>query len=211
MNYKIDSIDYNVIILKKNNKNTYIRIDDNLNIIVTTNYLISKKQIEKLLDENQKQLKKMINTKQNKNEKNKKFYFLGKNYDIIIVNNFDNIQIIEDKIYVKNKKELEKWLNKQIKTLFSERVDYWYHIFEENIPYPSIKYRNMKTRWGVCNRKTNTITLNTNLIKYDISDLDYVIIHELSHFVEFNHSSKFWNVVSKYCKDYKKKRKDLKE
>ena len=46
----------------------------------------------------------------------------------------------------------------------------------------------MKTRWGVCNIKDNSVTLNSKLIEYDIQALDYVIIHELSHFIHFNHS-----------------------
>ena len=69
----------------------------------------------------------------------------------------------------------------------------------------------MKTRWGVCNKKTNTVTLNSELIKYDISKIDYVIIHELSHFLHFNHSRSFWNQVEKYCPNYKKIRNELKD
>lgn len=69
----------------------------------------------------------------------------------------------------------------------------------------------MKTRWGVCNRKDNSVTLNSELIRYEADKLDYVIIHELSHFVHFNHSKNFWNLVSKYCPNYKQARKDLKE
>ena len=69
----------------------------------------------------------------------------------------------------------------------------------------------MKTRWGVCTKKNITVTLNTNLIKYDIECLDYVIIHELSHFIEFNHSTNFWKIVSKYCKNYKEIKRKLKE
>ena len=68
----------------------------------------------------------------------------------------------------------------------------------------------MSTRWGVCNKKTKTITLNSELVKYNIDKLDYVIIHELSHFIYFNHSKSFWNQVGKYCPNYKQIRKDLK-
>jgi predicted metal-dependent hydrolase len=108
-------------------------------------------------------------------------------------------------------KVLEKWLNTSMDNLYLERYNYWYKMFEENIPYFKLKKRNMKTRWGVCNLKSNTITLNTNLIKYDIECLDYVIIHELSHLLEFNHSDNFWKIVSKYCKNYKKIKNKLKE
>ena len=55
----------------------------------------------------------------------------------------------------------------------------------------------MTSRWGVCNIKNHNVTLNLELSKYDISALDYVIVHELSHLIEFNHSKNFWNIVEK--------------
>ena len=82
--------------------------------------------------------------------------------------------------------------------------------FDENIPYPILKIRTMKTRWGVCNRKVKSVTLNFNLVKYDYYCLDYVIVHELSHFVHFDHSKEFWNTVSKYYPNYKIIQKKLK-
>lgn len=209
MIYEINNKKYNIIFVKKNNKNIYLRIDDDLNILVTGN--CSKKTIENMLITNIKKIDKMIENKSKEVNKKSKFYFLGKNYDIITISTFSKIQIIDDKIYINNLKGLNKWLKEQIINIYLKRLDYWYNTFEEKIPYPNLKYRNMKTRWGVCNRKTNTITLNTNLIRYDIECLDYVIIHELSHFVEFNHSKNFWNVVSKYCKNYKEIKRKLKE
>ena len=209
MKYMIDGKEYNVVILKKNNKNTYIRIDDDLNILITTNKY-TLKLIQNLLDNNKIKIYKMILKKEKELEKNLKFYYLGKNYDIIIIRTFNKVEIIDDKIYVKDLKELNKWLNNRMKEVYLERLNYWYNRFSK-IPYPKLKYRNMKTRWGVCNRKNISITLNTNLIKYDIECLDYVIIHELSHFIEFNHSKAFWNIVSKYCTNYKEIRKKLKE
>ncbi len=210
MIYKIDDEEYNVVIIKKNNKNTYIRIDNDLNIVITTR-TTSLKYINDLLNKNINQLRKMINSKEKQNEKNIKFYYLGKKYDIITIRTFDKVEMIDDKIYTPNMKVLEKWLNTSMDNLYLERYNYWYKMFEEKIPYFKLKKRNMKTRWGVCNRKSNTITLNTNLIKYDIECLDYVIIHELSHLLEFNHSDNFWKIVSKYCKNYKKIKNKLKE
>jgi len=63
----------------------------------------------------------------------------------------------------------------------------------------------------VCNKKNKTVTLNSELIKYSIDKLDYVIIHELSHFIHFNHSKDFWNLVSKYCPRHKEIRKELRD
>ena len=76
---------------------------------------------------------------------------------------------------------------------------------------PKLKIRNMKSRWGVYNKKNHSVTLNTHLIEYDIEKLDYVIYHELSHIIHFDHSKEFWNLVSKYCPNYKIIRKDMKE
>ena len=122
-----------------------------------------------------------------------------------------SIDIVGDKIYVSDKKILDKWLKKEMVRIFEERLKYNYSKFTENIPYPSLKVRNMKTRWGVCNRKNLSITLNSNLIRETIDKIDYVIIHELSHLVHFNHSASFWSVVGKYCPQYKMIRKELKE
>ena len=67
----------------------------------------------------------------------------------------------------------------------------------------------MKTRWGVNNQLSKTITLNSELLKKDLDLLDYVIIHELCHFYEANHSSAFWAHVEEYYPKYKEARKRL--
>ena len=69
----------------------------------------------------------------------------------------------------------------------------------------------MKSRWGVYNKVNHSVTLNSKLIEYPVEILDYVIIHELSHVQHFNHSKDFWALVSKYCPEYKIRRKELKE
>ena len=207
MKYVVNDIEYEVIIEKKNNKNTYIRIRDN-KIYITTNYFVSKSYIQSLLDKNYDVIKKMIEKNNQRLERSNKFYYLNKEYDIIFVNYCD-IEINDNKIFVKSEDYLNKWLKKNTEIIFKERLDYIYNLFEENIPYPKLKIRKMKTRWGVCN-KNNSITLNSELIRYSYDQIDYVIIHELSHFIHFDHSKDFWNLVSKYCKNYKEIRKSLK-
>lgn len=210
MKYIVDGEEYTVIINKKNNKNTYIRVKEDLIIYVTTNYFVTNGMVKKILDDNYNYLKKNIERMKIKQEKNREFYYLGNKYDIIIIDN-KKIEIIDNRIYVKSIDSLNRWLKKEMKRIYAERLSIIYNRFSENIPYPSLRLRHMSTRWGVCNKKTITITLNTELIKYNIRCLDYVIVHELSHLVYFNHSKDFWSLVSKYCPNYKEIKKELKD
>ena len=115
----------------------------------------------------------------------------------------------ENKIIIANEKMLDSFLESEILEAFSKHLNYWFNQFEENIPIPNLKIRKMKSRWGVCNTKNHNITLNYYLYRYDLECLDYVIVHELSHFLEGNHSKNFWRVVEKYYPNYKEIRKKL--
>lgn len=206
VNYNNNS--YDVEIIKKNNKNIYIRVKES-KIIITCNYFVTRRQIEKLIEENYNSITKMIDKDNKRLEKKDKFYLFGSIYDIIY--GFNDLEIKENKIYVLNQSKLEKYINAKIKEIYKEKLNYWYNIFEEKIPTPNLKIRKMTSRWGVCNLKNKNVTLNYYLYKYDIKCLDYVIIHELSHFIYPNHSKKFWSLVEKYCPEYKVLRKKLKE
>lgn len=210
IDYRLDGKKYHVNIIRKNNKNTYIRVNENLEIVVTTNYLTPKREIKNLLDSNADFLRKVLRKVKHRQEKESDFYYLGTKYDIIRVP-FDNIEIEENKLYYRDDKQLEKWLKKETKKIFAERLDYCYNLFEENILFPKLKIRSMKTRWGVCNKRDDSITLNSKLIRYSLHEIDYVIIHELSHLVHFDHSKEFWETVEKYMPDYKKSVRVLKE
>ena len=208
--YNLDGKTYNVEVVFKNNKNTYIKVKEDLTIYVTTNIFTPKREIKKLLDREKPFLRKVLNKVKARSEKDLDFYYLGCKYDIIKVP-FETLEIDEDKLYVKDDKTLDKWLKKEMLRVFEERLQYCFNLFEEKIPFPKLKVRKMKTRWGVCNRRDLSVTLNSKLIRYDIFIIDYVIIHELSHLVHFDHSKAFWKTVEKYMPNYKKAVKVLKE
>ena len=208
MKIEIDGKLYEVEIIKKNNKNIYVRVK-NGKIVVTANYLTSKDSILKLINDNKKSIVDMINKDIKKQDKNDNFYYFGKKYDVIY--GFSDIDITDDKIYVYDMRSLDKYISKNIYEIYLDRLNYWYNVFEEDIPKPNLKIRKMTSRWGVCNIKNHNVTLNYQLSKYDICCLDYVIVHELSHFIYPNHSRDFWNLVGKYYPKYKDCRKMLKE
>ena len=210
MKYLLNGIYYDVSITRKANKNTYIRLKDGM-IKVTTSYFVSDKQIVKILDQNQAFLLKSIEKICAKQKRDENCIILGEKYDIIIIDNINEIDVQNKKIYISDKEKLERLVVKSFFKVFEERLLHNYQLFQEKIPFPKLRIRKMKTRWGVCNRKDIKITLNSELLKYGIEEIDYVIIHELAHLVVFNHSKEFWNVVSKYCANYKEIRKKLKE
>lgn len=208
MTMNITMNNYNVNIIRKNIKHTYIRVKNN-EIVVTTNYLTPKIYINKLIKDNAEYLEKMINHQKKKEEKNKDFYLFGTKYNIIYDTNYKNVVIENNNIITPNDIVLTKYLDSIIKETFSKQLKFWYNIFEEKIPVPNLKIRKMKSRWGVCNTKNNNVTLNYYLYKYNKDCLDYVIVHELSHFLEGNHSKNFWKIVEKYYPNYKETRKKL--
>ena len=202
---------YEIVIIKKNNKNTYIRVKEDLKIYVTTNRFTSNRSIEKLINDNYSSIISMINKASKKKEKSEKSMILGKEVDVISFSLQDEPELYNNKFYVKDVSKLDKYIKEYEFKVFSERLNIVYNKFVENIPYPKLKIRKMTTRWGVCNKRDKTVTLNLELIRMDIKYLDYVITHELSHFIHFDHSKDFWNLVGKYCSNYKELRKEMRD
>lgn len=198
-----------IILKKKGNKNTYLRIKEDLKLYVTTSFFTTERKVKSIIEENMDSIIKMYEKQSYKQDLKKGFYYLGKKYDVVRTNNNDIIFGTE-KIFVPNDLDLDKWIKKEATKLFKERLDYWYSNFDRKIPYPSLTIRKMTSRWGVCNSKLIRVTLNLELIRKDISCLDYVIVHELSHFIEMNHSDRFWKVVASNYKNYKEVRRIMK-
>ena len=211
MIYNLDGIDYEVVIERKNNKHIYIRVKEDMKIHVSCSRFATKLMIKHILDDNISSLRKMVNHAVKEKEKQNKFFYLGKEYDIIFDSRVKKVFIDNNNIYSKDQKMLEKWLKEETLRIFDDRYVYVFNHYDENVKSPILKIRNMKTRWGVYNRANHTITLNSKLIEFDVEKIDYVIIHELSHIKHFNHSKAFWSLVGKYCKNYKQIRKEMKD
>ena len=96
----------------------------------------------------------------------------------------------------------------KIRQYIEGQVEYYAKIM--GIIYGRISMRNQKTRWGSCSSNGN-LNFNNRLLFVPKELVDYVVVHELAHRKEMNHSNAFWNVVEKYMPDYKERRKKLRE
>lgn len=92
--------------------------------------------------------------------------------------------------------------------LATERVEYFNRIY--GFSYNEINIKNQKTRWGSCSAKRN-LNFNYKILFLPEVIRDYVIVHELCHLKEFNHSKKFWGLVAKAAPDFKEVQKTLRE
>lgn len=203
----INNKDLDIVVEYKNNKNLYIRVKDG-KLYVTCNKLVSNEQILNIIKNNIKSLTKMYEKQSKKDEEELFHYYLGNKYTVIYDNNYKDIKIEDDIILVKNEAMLNKFYKDECLRVFSNRIEKYQKLFS-NLPKFKLKVRSMKTRWGVNNQKSMSITLNSELIKKDISLIDYVVVHELCHFLEPNHSIYFWNEVKKRYPNYKEARKIL--
>jgi len=206
----INGNDIKVIVIRKSIKNMYFRIDENSNLLITANKWISDNEIKKVINEKKATILKMYNQKIKELDSNAYFLYLGEKYNVIYDDQIKQVVFRNNEVFTKNDKMLDKFYLNKCLELFSKRIDEKRILFQ-NVPDFSLKLRKMKSRWGVCNVKENIITLNTELLKKDISLIDYVIIHEMCHFYHPNHSKNFWALVGTHYPYYKEARKMLKE
>ena len=103
---------------------------------------------------------------------------------------------------------LEQWYRTEAAKMINERADKLSS--QMGISYRRIVIRGQKTRWGSCSHKKN-LSFNWKLIMAPEPVIDYVIIHELTHLKEMNHSKRFWELVAQYCPRWREYKKWLKQ
>ena len=145
-------------------------------------------------------------------------YYLGNEYELRLESGGKfEVDITGDEIIVSSRENDDNikpkyinWLINQAKPIFEDSLTRMLELAEEyNIDRPEIYIRNMKSRWGSCNNQKKRIGLNVQLIKSDIKCIDQVVLHELAHFVSYDHSDKFYAVLNKLMPDCKERKEIL--
>lgn len=106
------------------------------------------------------------------------------------------------------KRAIEQFYRKKAEEVIHDRLQFFNEYY--GFRYARVTLRNQKTRWGSCSAKKN-LNFNWRLIMAPIEVIDYVVVHELCHLKEMNHSSRYWKLVSETIPDYKKVSQWLKQ
>ncbi len=122
-----------------------------------------------------------------------------------LINNHDKTISSGRNLLIKS--EQDKWYINEAKKLLNERLSFF--AAKYGFKYNRVFIRAQKTRWGSCSGKGN-ISLNWRLIKTPPEIVDYIVVHELAHTTNFNHTKEYWAKVASIYPDYKQAEKWLK-
>ena len=210
---------------RKKVKNINLRIKPNMEIYTSVPMNLHRDYIENFIRSKEEWIKSVLKKVEDvKGErggfeyKNGEIYkFLGKEYNLIVrTGNFNGVSLkndaksnvmiltVNENIFEnidEKKKVMEKWYFENAKKLFLKFVEKWLEILDEHVEKVAIKP--MKTRWGSCNYVKKYINLNTELIKRTPFEIEYVILHELTHLKYPNHGKGFYNYIERYMPNYK--------
>ncbi len=105
----------------------------------------------------------------------------------------------------------QRTLQAYLDTLCRERITalcHEYHLFfaADGVPFPTVRFRRMTSRWGSCHKQKATVTFNLALIDLPQTFAEYVVVHELTHLIHPDHSKRFYDRLAKVLPDWKERR-----
>lgn len=214
---EIKGIKFDVEITKKRIKNIYLKLDGN-KIIASCPYYVPKFEVYRFIETKKNWLYKVYEYNQNSPKYSlmyrggDTFYIFGKAYKLVRNIGRKKVIINDQTIFFTYKddsfdgikalyKELDKLLlNKATEYFGAHRgmlLDYGY------IDTPILNARIMTSRWGVCYTRNNKINISSYLVHYPLICLEYIMVHEMTHFIVPNHSKRFHEIVANNMPNYK--------
>ena len=224
---RIGNVSLEMLVERTKRKRTIsLQIKDN-KLIIKAPRSVSKKTLDDLIRRKQKWIKRRaifdFEEQKLRNRKfidNEKFYFRGNQYHLsLILGSEENVKIVDGRLLVtckdyssinsKNVQSLiEDFYLKESAKILNTRTNEFAK--KMKVQPTGITVKNYVSKWGSCTSK-NKISYNWRIIMAPDCIVDYLIIHELCHIIEHNHSKNFWHHVGNYCEDFQKKRKWLRE
>ncbi|PID61392.1 MAG: hypothetical protein CR986_02850 [Ignavibacteriae bacterium] len=201
-------------IKRRNSKKIKIRVNNKSIVNISLPYYCTYFEAKLFVNKNRAWILDNVNRSE---KNNNNFYYLGENISIqkkYITNNISFNYILHDNqltLFTNNPDDSDellfsKWLKIKAEEYIPNRVNLFAKKYSFN--YNNIKIKNLMSRWGSCSSKRN-LSFNQKLMCFNTNVIDYVIVHELCHLKQMNHSQKFWNLVSEIIPNYKQLRKEL--
>lgn len=218
-------LNYVVVRSKKRKKTISLQVRANGTAVISAPHGIPIPEIDKFVREKERWLRRKIreNGERQKEIKAKKyvtgetFFFLGEPFTLNIeaaAPGFDKLAFLCGQFVLASDKVSQgrelfiDWYRKSAQRYIGERVDHFSHVLKL-IPR-GIKISNARCRWGSCSQD-NHLYFSWRLMMAPRSVIDYLVVHELAHAQEKNHSERFWDIVGNTITDYKKQRVWLKD
>ena len=217
---------------RKDVKNISLKVNNDKKVMLSIPLDVDDKKAKEFvkkkaewIEDKLKYYDEFLNVKENITfENGEPVYLLGKQYKMKLIANDENKINIKGKyfeIYVKekyidNKSYISKYYNNWLKEYSFNKFqnvtdEYCDKLKKNNIPNPKIEIRNMKSRWGSCIPENNKVLFNSKLVKTPVFCIEYVVLHELSHFKYRNHTKDFYNFMTVFMPDWKERKKILDE
>lgn len=222
---KVINVNDLVVMIKyrKNMKNIYLKVEKNADVVVsapprTPNYII-KKLIQENIDEIKLRRNNILTNGYTVKQyvTGEKHIIFGKEFILeVILGNKNVIKLSDDKIIlvIKDKDQdrgqiVMSYLRKVLYNKALEFINRYEKIM--GVHAEQLRIKKMKTRWGTCNIEAKRIWINYELIKYPIECLEHIVVHELTHLLETNHTPRFYALLGKYYPNFRENDKLIKE
>lgn len=122
------------------------------------------------------------------------------------------LQVRDPMDFEKKKRMVSRFIDQQCRQVFGEIVAEVYPIFQKyGVAMPTLRIRDMETRWGSCLSKKGIITLNKRLLEAPRHCIEYVVTHEFCHFIHPNHSKQYYAFLTMLMPDWRDRKKVLDE
>lgn len=131
----------------------------------------------------------------------------GKEYSVTKDGNHLIFTVPDPSNTAMKKRILDAYLEEVCRTTITEICQNVYPQFAaRGVPFPVIRFRKMRARWGNCRPVEGILTFNKNLVLYPVSCMEYIVVHEFVHFLQPNHSPRFYEELQHFMPDWKERK-----